>query len=409
MINFYDTSSLLLLDEKSLEQEFLISSITLSELEEIKTSSRKDEEVKAAARRVMHYLNSHKNYEVIIFKQKMLDPIIKLGLDINNDTKILASAVCSNESNPLIFTTNDLCLKTIAKMFFEPNQIASVEIRSDDYTGYLDLKFTDSALTCLYENLDKNLYNLNINQYLIVRDASGQIVDKMCWTGKCMRPVKYYTFSSHQFGEIKPKSSDIYQTLAMDSLVNNQITTLKGPAGTGKTLLSLAYLFSLLDKHKIDKIIIFCNTVATKGAAKLGYYPGDRDMKLLDSQIGNLLASKLGDKIMVEKMIAEGKLVLLPMSDVRGYDTSGMRAGVYISEAQNMDISLMKLAIQRVGEDSVCIIDGDPLAQVDDESFAGSNNGMRRLSKVFRDTEVYGEVELHTIHRSKIAEIAQNM
>ena len=112
---------------------------------------------------------------------------------------------------------------------------------------------------------------------------------------------------------------------------------------------------------------------------------------------------------MVEKMIAEGKLVLLPMSDVRGYDTSGMRAGVYISEAQNMDISLMKLAIQRVGEDSICIIDGDPLAQVDDESFAGSNNGMRRLSKVFRDTEVYGEVELHTIHRSKIAAIAQNL
>jgi predicted ribonuclease YlaK len=112
---------------------------------------------------------------------------------------------------------------------------------------------------------------------------------------------------------------------------------------------------------------------------------------------------------MVEKLISEGKLILLPMSDIRGYDTSGMRAGVYISEAQNLDISLMKLALQRVGEDSVCIIDGDPLAQVDDESFAGANNGMRRLSKIFRGTEVYGEVELRTIHRSKIAAIAQNM
>jgi predicted ribonuclease YlaK len=108
-------------------------------------------------------------------------------------------------------------------------------------------------------------------------------------------------------------------------------------------------------------------------------------------------------------MVEDGKLLLLPCSDIRGFDTSGMRAGIYISEAQNMDINLMKLALQRIGEDSICIIDGDPLTQVDDDAFAGHNNGMRRASEVFRGTEVYGEVELQTIHRSRIASIAQNM
>ena len=44
-------------------------------------------------------------------------------------------------------------------------------------------------------------------------------------------------------------------------------------------------------------------------------------------------------------MINDERLVLLPMSDIRGYDTSGMSAGVYISEAQNMSVSLMKLAL----------------------------------------------------------------
>jgi hypothetical protein len=38
-------------------------------------------------------------------------------------------------------------------------------------------------------------------------------------------------------------------------------------------------------------------------------------------------------------------IVLLPMSDIRGYDTTGMRAGIYISEAQNLSIPLMKLAL----------------------------------------------------------------
>jgi len=88
--------------------------------------------------------------------------------------------------------------------------------------------------------------------------------------------------------------------MAADSLMNNKITMIKGPAGAGKSHLAVGYLFSLLDRGKIDKIIIFCNTVATKNAAKLGFYPGSRDEKLLDSQIGNFLSSKIGGKIAVE-------------------------------------------------------------------------------------------------------------
>ena len=183
----------------------------------------------------------------------------------------------------------------------------------------------------------------------------------------------------------------------------------KGPAGSGKTYMSLGFLLSMLEKHRIDKIIVFCNTVATKDSAKLGYYPGSRDEKLLDSQIGNLLASKLGSKLEVERMMQEEKLVLLPLSDIRGFDTTGMRAGVYISEAQNMSVSLMKLALQRIGEDSICIIDGDDKTQVDSVEFAGNNNGMRRASKVFRGNDMYGEVELVNIHRSRIAALAEYM
>lgn len=85
-----------------------------------------------------------------------------------------------------------------------------------------------------------------------------------------------------------------------DSFKNNRITMVRGKAGSGKTTLALAYLMSELEKHKIDKIIVFCNTVATKNAAKLGFYPGSKDEKLLDSQIGNMLASKLGGSFAVQ-------------------------------------------------------------------------------------------------------------
>ena len=74
-----------------------------------------------------------------------------------------------------------------------------------------------------------------------------------------------------------------------------------------------------------------------------------------------------------------------------------------------MSISLMKLALQRIGEDSICIIDGDEKTQVDSVEFAGNNNGMRRASKIFRGNDIYGEVTLKNIHRSRIAELAELM
>lgn len=411
---FYDTSSLLLLSDEELSEFFVISSITLDELESIKTSYSKDYETKHKARRIIRKLFENDNYYVVIYYPTMINPIAEKGLEINNDMKILASAIAwerTEAPDDMTFFTNDLSLYNIANLFFGNDSIDYIKPKEEDnYTGYKEVRMNENEMTAFYMEPNNNCFNLLQNEYLIVKEAdSGNIVDRLCWTGTEYRHLNYNNFNSKWFGDVRPIKGDTYQMMAADALSNNKVTMLKGPAGTGKTYLALAYLLHKLDRNKIDKIIIFCNTIATKGSAKLGFYPGTRDEKLLDSQIGNLLSSKLGDKTEVERMIEDGKLILLPMSDIRGYDTSGMRAGIYISEAQNLDIALLKLALQRIGEDSICIIDGDPLTQVDDDSFAGANNGMRRASQVFRGTRVYGEVELQTIHRSEIASIAQNM
>ena len=410
MTKFYDTSSLLLKADTLFEDNeyFAISSITLEELEHIKTSANKDADVKYSARKLINSLNNHMGeYEVVFFNEDMAKPIVKAGIFLNNDAKILSCALSYNKKHDVEFITNDICLKHLAKLFLE--EVESIDENRDDYTGFKDVIMNENEMTAFYSNPNANFYDLLVNEYLIVRNDKREIVDRLCWTGEGYRHLDYANFSSKWFGDIKPIKGDVYQAFVADSFTNNKITLVKGPAGSGKTFLSLAFLIHKLEKNKIDKIIIFCNTVATKDSAKLGYYPGTRDEKLLDSQIGNLLISKFGGRVEVERMIQEEKLILLPMSDIRGYDTSGMRAGVYISEAQNMSVNLMKLALQRIGEDSICIIDGDCKTQVDDVQFAGSNNGMRRASKVFRGEDVYGEVTLQNIHRSKIGRIAERM
>jgi predicted ribonuclease YlaK len=355
---------------------------------------------------VAHLLDENADkYEVVIYGKKQEKLLSKMPFADSNDARILASAL--SYSKDIVFVTNDICLKCFAKMYL-PN-VESIDEEIDTYKGYKEVEMTEEEMDNFYSHFNDNLYNLYNNEYLIIRNTDGDIIDRLCWTEDGYRQLNYSGFYSTYFGNVKVKRNDPYQAMLADSFLNNQITMVKGPAGSGKTYLSLAFLLHQLEKNKIDTIIVFCNTIATKDSAKLGFYPGTRDEKLLDSQIGNLLASKLGGKDKVEQLIEEKKLILLPMSDIRGYDTSGLRAGVYISEAQNMSINLMKLALQRIGEDSICIIDGDCAAQVDDDQFAGANNGMRRASKVFRGTSVYGEITLQNIYRSKIGQIAENM
>lgn len=414
-IRFYDTCSLLLAGEALFDkdQKFLISSISIKELERIKTSSNKDADVKYSARILQYLLQKYPDkYEVIIHKTSHEAQIEKLGLDIIDDTRILSDAIWANNieyPDAIIFVTNDLALYNMANLYFGDQNLESIEEEQDDYLGYKEIAPTDEELENFYQNPNYNHYNLYVGQYLILRDSTNSIIDVRVWTGKEHRYLRFGDFNSQWFGKVKPYNGDIYQKLLFDSLSNNKITLVKGPPGSGKTMVSLAFLMSKMEHGELDKIVIFCNTVATANSAKLGYYPGDKNSKLLDSQIGNLLISKFGGIDGVNRLISENKLILLPLSDIRGYDTSGMRAGVYISEAQNLDRTLIKLALQRIGEDSICIIDGDEKSQVDLPVYAGVNNGMRRASKVFRGSSIYGEVALKTIYRSAISRIAENI
>lgn len=415
MTKFYDTCSLLN-SYKSIFGEgkkFYYSSITITELENIKTSATKTEEVKYSARKLIDLLKRFpKIAEPILYSNYMDEDIRTHGFLENNDFRIVATVKYISKQEEIIFVTEDLNCFLMAKAV--GLNVEMIKEKDDNYTGYKEVTMDEDELILFYSCTmvaGSNPYDLLTNEYLIIKDENGNIVDYYKWTGEKYEEIKkkIFDFSSPLLGNIKPYKGDVYQKLAMDMLMNSKISVLRGPAGSGKSHLALGFLLHLLNENIISKIIIFCNTVATKDSAKLGYYPGSRTEKLLDSQIGNFLESKIGDRSYVEKMIAEGDLVLLPMSDIRGYDTSGMNAGIYITEAQNLSIDLMKLALQRVGDDCICILDGDDTSQVDLNSYAGNNNGLREVSRVFRGSDIYGEITLKKVFRSEIAELAQQM
>lgn len=396
---------------RELDGHIAISSITIQELNKIKDNKNKTEQVRFKARDAARWLkdNPDKIY-VHIYTQVQCVDIQLFGLEIIPDTQIVSCAYGFIKEYPgCVFWTEDTLCAILARDVFQipvkPESFSS----SVSYTGWINRELSDEEIASVYEKPTQNILNLLTNQYAVIKGVNG-IQEAVRWDGSSYVRVKIPVIKSKFYGTVKPYSGDVYQQMALDSLSVNQITMLKGHAGTGKSYLALGYLFYLLEKKKIDKIIVFANPVSVGDACQLGFYPGTKDEKLLDSQVGNMLVAKIGDRVGVERMIDDGDLELLAMADIRGFDTTKYGpVGIYITEAQNFSVNLMKLALQRVGEEAIVIIDGDYTTQVDRPEYAGRNNGMIRMSEVFRGHGLYGEVELVNIYRSEISRIADEM
>lgn len=201
---FYDTSSLLLNIEHlfdDTDSRVIISSISIQELENIKVSNNKDAEIKYKARKLVNVLNNNtNNYDIYVFKENMLRPIVDKGYSyITDDLKILSCAIDYDyfqHPDETVFVTNDLVLKLIANQFFGEDSIESIQEEQDEYTGYLEVNIdNDQELAYFYENPTFNQFLLLPNQYLILK-RDNKIIDRLCWTGQEYRRLSYQDFNS---------------------------------------------------------------------------------------------------------------------------------------------------------------------------------------------------------------------
>ena len=134
-----------------------------------------------------------------------------------------------------------------------------------------------------------------------------------------------------------------------------------GPAGTGKTLLAVAYGASLLVQRKVEKLII--TRPAVEAGEKLGYLPGDLTEKVDPYllPVWDALGDTLG-RAQVEKMREDGRIEVAPLAFMRGRTLN--RAFIVVDEAQNTSRAQMQMVLTRLGEGSRMPVTGDP-SQVD--------------------------------------------
>ena len=406
MVKFYDTNAILELQEKIFNDFFYVSSVTLEELENIKTNKDKSEEIKFKARKMARLLLENdkdfdKVYNVIVYDKEIGKVLDEYQLEHTPDNKICACAYMLRQTTDVNFITNDICCYIIAKNVFSLNVEVAKENKFDMYKGYLEVEMSEEEMSAFFQNPQENFYGLLINQYLIIKNLEKDNVYK--WNGEEYIKVVSTNFKSKDFKVIKPKNE--YQICAMDSIQENMITMLFGRSASGKTLLPIAYASQMMDKGKYKNITFIYSYDTLKGAKELGFEKGDHITKLLNyGAIGNILSTKFGDMLEVERKIDDGIIDIIPTANIRGVSLSN--SIVIVTEAQNLDPYTLKTIIQRCEDDCKLIIEGDLLEQTDTYHAV---SGMKRFEEVFAGNKNVGIVKLKGNFRSEMGELADMM
>ena len=403
-----DTNSLINNPYIILDKDVVVTSLVLRELEKLELR-RNDRTLQYSIRVAKRMVEDNLNNKKIEIRDIDNCGVLEGYAEDYVDNKLIKYAVEKGYG----IITDDILLKHKAVSMGVEVIKSSDQEENIEYKGFIEKELDKEMIQLVYANHEMNLFSLLTNQYLIMKDDSnGEIVDIMVWTGGWLesiyKPYRNNRTIPQTSNFERVESKDHYQAMVIDSLYRNQVTMVRGRAGSGKTLLALSYAWNLIEK-KDGRLVIFFNPAPSKDSITMGFNKGSKIEKAMQSSLGSMLKSKFGDEYEVERLIEEGAIEIMPFTDLRGWDSKSDRETVVlISEAQNLTSELLKMGLQRIDETAKVIIDGDYNQQIDRDSYLYSN-GMKRASEVLRGSHLYGEIELQQTYRSELADIADGM
>lgn len=166
-------------------------------------------------------------------------------------------------------------------------------------------------------------------------------------------------FSSHlvkdQKGNpIKPLTTG--QVELATSIEKNKITFALGPAGTGKSFVTMCMAIDMLRKKRVSKIVLTRPPV--EAGKSLGFLPGDIDEKF-EPYLKPFFEAMdvILKKDEKEKYFASGCIEIAPLGFLRG---TTQDAFLILDEGQNCTFHDLQMVITRLGKNGKFVINGDP-------------------------------------------------
>lgn len=271
-----------------------------------------------------------------------------------------------------------------------------------DYNGCLEIQLDNEKLASFYNNKEvyAELFDLKENQYLLIKDSTGEVVDKYCYQNGELRPVMFCKLGGAFTGVIKPRNPEQYCLFDMLKDKTTKIKLVTGRFGSGKTLAMVIAAIELVEKGKFDRIVWVRNNVPVKDAPEIGFLPGD-DLAKLKPFLGPFL-DHAGGEDGVTKLLEEDKLWVIPLGHLRG--RSLKNCILLCSECENFTKEHIQLLMGRIDEGSQLWLDGD-LKQRDKQIFEKSA-GIEKLVERLKGNKLFAYVRLVKSERSEVAALA---
>lgn len=268
------------------------------------------------------------------------------------------------------------------------------------YTGYKELSYSDEGMDKFYTDPVIIADQFIENEYLVIKDDSGEVVDRYCFQNGQFRKLMYPTINNTYQKTIKPRNNE--QILAMDLLQDrrSKVKLIRGVYGSGKDMLMLNQALEYVEHGLFQKIVFVRPNVTVANVPDIGYLKGSAEEKLEWTLAP--LYDKVGGHEGVEMLINSNQLEMVPLLHIRGrsFDNSI----IYVCEAQNITTEIAKLIISRVGENSEIWLNSDT-HQVDNKVYE-KDNGIIKMIDRLSGNKLFGYVFLPKTERGEVAELA---
>ena len=392
-MKFYDTNALLELMDDILAEPFAISYVTLEELENIKTSKTKTEEIRYKARKVVHLLDENRDkYQIVIHNDDTFEILMNSGVEVTNDSKICACAKYFGNDNDIVFVTNDICCRVIAENIFGLKVERAKNSNSSMYKGYKLLRGNSSEIN---DKLSDETYldSFVTNEYLIIENTDTNEQSEMRFDGQ-----KFVSLKLPPSKYIKAKNS--LQRCALDMLNNPNISicAVLGGYGSGKSFLSMQMaLYAVKEKGWQSKIVGIREPIGE--GAEIGFLKGDFEEKT-DNFFLPLVQQLDGGEFELENLKRQGILESTIPFFLKGQTFPN--TVLLVDEAEDLSDKQIRLVGTRVGENSKIILDGDYKQAINNN---GNTNPLVRMCNELKGNDKFACIYLDEDVRSSTSKL----